>query len=75
MEARRYLPFSAKPSDRLTRVVEPELDMNRARPEDSSWARYVRDVIYRLFPVSVVASKARRSIGRELEEHWPSIER
>jgi hypothetical protein len=75
VEARRYLPFNDKPSDRVKRVVEPELDMHRVRPEDSSWARYLRDIVHWLFPTAATAANARRSVARALEEDWPTAER
>lgn len=75
MEARHRFPLSDRPADKAKRIVEPELDMNRMRPEDSSWIRYLRELLHWLFPATHPAAKARRSIGRELEEDWPSVER
>jgi len=75
MEARHRFPFSDRPADNAKRVVEPELDMNRIRPQDSSWIRYLRELVHWLLWGTPSAAKARRSIGRELEEDWPSVER
>lgn len=75
MEARRRFPFSDRPAEKVKRIVEPELDMNRIRPESSPWMRYLREILHWLFPVVPSAAKAKRSIGRELEEDWPSVER
>lgn len=75
-EARRRFRFNDRSPDRAKRVVEPELDMNRLRPDDSSWAGYLREVLRWLLPGTTHAAKApKRSIGRELEEEWPSSER
>jgi hypothetical protein len=80
MEVRqRFLSSGGRSPERVHRVVEPELDMYRARPQDSSWPRYLRELIlWILSPVSStnpVVKAPKRSIGRELEEDWPPIER
>jgi len=75
MEARRHLPFNQRPSRRVSRVIEPELDMIRGRPEDLSWGRYLREFFHWLLQNSPTAANAKRSVGRELEEDWPSIDR
>ena len=75
MEARRHLLFTERSSHTANRVIEPELDMIRGRPEDLSWSRYLLDLFHWLLPASPPAAKAKRSVGRELEEDWPSLER
>ena len=72
MEARRRFN---RPADSAKRVVEPELDMNRIRPGDSSWIRYLTELWHWLLWGTSSAAKAKRSIGREMEEDWPSVER
>jgi hypothetical protein len=56
----------------FVRVVEPELDMNRMRPRPSGLGRLI-EMFRRLTPTGRdVVGSPRRSIGRELEEAWPS---
>jgi len=57
------------------RVVEPELDMHRIRPRTSALGR-ILDMLRWLTPIDrAVVGPPRRSVGRELEEAWPSIEK
>ena len=67
-------PFTFPKPATAGRVVEPELDMNRLAPRDSALARVV-ELIRWLTPLgrSVVGTPS-RSVGRELEEAWPSNE-
>ena len=61
--------------ERTQRVVEPELDMNRLRPRQRSGFEQLRQWLRQmLFGVGGTRSPM-RSIGRELEEVWPSGER
>ncbi|HKV55234.1 MAG TPA: hypothetical protein VJN94_11415 [Candidatus Binataceae bacterium] len=68
--------FPARIVSQSRRVVEPELDMNRFRPQQQSpTAHAFRDFMRKLLPggQSLVRSPM-RSIAREIEEAWPSRE-
>jgi hypothetical protein len=58
------------------RVSEPELDMSRLGPRQSSAASILHELMRKLLlgGNSVVRSPM-RSIAREIEEAWPSGER
>jgi hypothetical protein len=57
------------------RVVEPELDMKRMRPRPSALGRII-EILRWLAPISrEPVGPPRRSVGRELEEAWPSVEK
>jgi len=59
----------------FVRVVEPELDMKRMRPRPSALGRLI-EMLRWLTPMSrEVVGPPRRSVGRELEEAWPSTEK
>lgn len=54
------------------RIVEPELDMNRPRPEASTVATRLRDFIRWLVPINHMVGTPMRSVDRERQETWPS---
>ena len=75
MGALRNFSLPNAERDFKRRVVEPELDMARARPR-TSLAGGLLELIRWLMPGSrAVAGSPRRSVGRELEEIWPVNER
>jgi hypothetical protein len=60
---------------RFVRVVEPELDMHRIRPRTSALGR-IFELLRWLTPTGrEMVGPPRRSVGRELEEAWPSVEK
>jgi hypothetical protein len=59
----------------FVRVVEPELDMNRMRPRQSPLGRLIQMFRWLTPTGRDVVGPPRRSIGRELEEAWPSNEK
>ncbi len=62
-------------NQQFEQVVEPELDMNRIRPRQSALSRLF-EILRWLTPAGhQVVGPPRRSVGRELEEAWPSGER
>jgi hypothetical protein len=56
------------------RVREPELDMNRHRPQTSALGRAIQMLKWLAHDREIVGSP-KRSVGRELEEAWPSGEK
>ena len=68
----RVFSFVDRDSEHSARVNEPELDMNRTRPRASGFSRLI-ELLRWLTPISrEVVGPPRRSVGRELEEDWPS---
>ena len=62
-------------SNRPARVVEPEMDMNRLRPQQSSAVSRLRELMRWLLPgAHNTVRPPMRSVARELEEAWPSSE-
>jgi hypothetical protein len=57
------------------RVVEPELDMSRLRPQQSAAVSRIRVLMRWLIPSMGVTTAPMRSIAREIEEAFPSGER
>lgn len=62
-------------TDQPKRVVEPELDMSRLRPQQSAAVSRFRGLIRWLTPGMGVTAAPMRSIAREIEEAFPSGER
>jgi hypothetical protein len=64
-------------SEGRQRVIEPEMDMKRSGPGESSspvTSRIV-DLVRRLAPNVKLTGSPMRSVAREIEELWPSRER
>lgn len=59
----------------FVRVVEPELDMKRMRPQPSALGRLIEKLRWFAPIRREIVGPPRRSVGRELEEAWPSIEK
>jgi hypothetical protein len=62
-------------TDQPKRVVEPELDMSRLRPQQSAAVSRIRGLMRWLIPGMRVTAAPMRSIAREIEEAFPSGER
>jgi hypothetical protein len=60
--------------DNAARVVEPELDMNRFQPQQSTAVSRLKGLVRWLTPggQSSLVGAPMRSVDRELEEAWPS---
>jgi hypothetical protein len=71
----RDFSLAGRESAQFVRVVEPELDMNRIRPRPTALGR-IMEMLRWLTPMGgEIVGSPRRSVGRELEEAWPSTER
>jgi hypothetical protein len=71
----KELFLTTRIASQASRVVEPELDMNRFQPRQSSSAGVFRQFIAKLLPSGQGAVRSpMRSIARELEEVWPARE-
>ena len=57
---------------RAGRVVEPELDMNRWQPQQSTAVSKLWELVRWLTPGAHLVQAPMRSVDRELEEVWPS---
>jgi len=65
--------FSAQAtSNQTSRVVEPELDMNRRGSRVPAGVFWLRDFLRVFVPAGRLTGSPMRSVGRELEEAWPS---
>jgi hypothetical protein len=62
-------------TDQPKRVIEPELDMSRLRPQQSAAVSRIRVLMRWLIPSMGVTTAPMRSIAREIEEAFPSGER
>ena len=73
----RGLVFPERPSNRPRRVVEPELDMNRLRPQHPlGMLGKLLETLRRLLPGAADSARPpMRSVDRELADEWPSNER
>ena len=60
------------PLPRIARVVETEIDMNRPAPRPSPVKQKFSDLIKWLLPGGASTAPPMRSVGRELEEVFPS---
>ena len=59
----------------IHRIVEPELDMHRLRPQQPAAISLFRELMRKLMPAGQWAVRSpMRSIAREIEEIWPSGE-
>jgi hypothetical protein len=59
----------------VPRVVEPELDMDRFRRKGLSTVSVFRGLMRKLVPTAQWKVRSpMRSIAREIEEVWPSVE-
>ena len=67
--------FPSGLTDQPKRVVEPELDMSRLRPQPSATVLRIRGLMRWLIPSLGVTAAPMRSIAREIEEAFPSGER
>jgi hypothetical protein len=58
-----------------SRVIEPELDMNRGSTRVPAGFFRLLDRLRSLVPAARMTGPPMRSVGRELEELWPSRDR
>ena len=58
-----------------SRVVEPELDMNRQSRRVAASVFWLRDLLRVFVPAGRLTAPPMRSVDRELEEAWPSHDR
>jgi len=56
-------------------VVEHDIDMMRARPQELTFSSRVVQLIRWLAPASRPTVSPMRSVAREIEEQWPSRDR
>ena len=61
--------------NKSSRVVEPELDMNRRSQRMTAGLSWLWDFLRMLAPGSRTIGPPMRSVDRELQELWPSRER
>jgi hypothetical protein len=67
--------FQNRVANPVQRVIEPELDMHRLGPRQLPAVNIFRELMRKLVPVGQrVVRTPMRSIGREIEEAWPSKE-
>lgn len=71
----RDFSLAGRESGQFVRVVEPELDMNRMRPRPTALGRIIEMLRWLTSMGGEIVGPPRRSVGRELEEAWPSIEK
>ncbi len=62
-------------SNQTSRVIEPELDMNRQSPRVAASVFWLRDLLRVFVPAGRSTAPPMRSVDRELEEAWPSHDR
>jgi hypothetical protein len=74
MEGRRRLPQIPETPRPEANISEPELDMCRQRPSETSTFGRVRDIIRTLMSGGHAITSPMRSVARELEESWPTGE-
>jgi hypothetical protein len=71
----RGIVFQSRVANPAQRVIEPELDMHRFGCRQVPAVTIFRDLMRWLVPVGQRAVRTpMRSIGREIEEAWPSKE-
>jgi hypothetical protein len=58
-----------------TQVVEHDMDMKRAGPQESAVTSRLFDLVRWLVPHGRLTGSPMRSVAREIEELWPSRER
>jgi hypothetical protein len=68
----RSVIFPGRIAERPRRVIEPELDMNRRRPQPSAAGSLIRELMRWLSPGTQMVGAPMRSVDRELEEIWPT---
>ncbi|HEV3115129.1 MAG TPA: hypothetical protein VGY99_32000 [Candidatus Binataceae bacterium] len=73
MEERRRSPQAPRLTGSV-QISEPELDMCRQRPVETSTLARVRNMLHTLILGSRSIVLPMRSIGREIEESWPTGE-
>jgi hypothetical protein len=61
-------------STQSSRVVEPELDMNRQGSRMPAGLYRMWQTLWMRTPGRLTTAAPMRSVGRELEERWPSRE-
>ena len=72
----RGFSYTEPGSDRPARVIEPEMDMNRQRPQQLPAFSRLCELLRWLLPgAHNMVRSPMRSVARELEEAWPSNER
>ncbi len=67
--------WPTKSANSLLRIVEHELDMDRAHRSDRLKAGFFRQLLEKLVPASQWSVRSpMRSIAREIEEIWPAAD-
>jgi hypothetical protein len=59
----------------VERVVEHDMDMKRAKPQESAVTSRLGDLMRWLVPSGRPTGSPMRSVAREIEELWPSRDR
>lgn len=59
----------------LRQVVEHEMDMRRAKPQDSLLTSRLAGLVRWLTPGGREVASPMRSVAREIEEMWPTRDR
>jgi len=59
----------------VEQVVEPDMDMKRARSQESAVTSRLAELIRWLVPNGHPIGSPMRSVAREIEEMWPSRDR
>lgn len=77
MAERRRFSISADmlESAGAEQVVEHDMDMKRARPQESAVTSRLVDLVRWLVPNGHPIASPMRSVAREIEELWPSRDR
>ncbi|HTJ09199.1 MAG TPA: hypothetical protein VL393_05865 [Candidatus Binataceae bacterium] len=77
MAERRRFSISAGmlESPGVERVVEHDMDMKRAKPQESAVTSRLGDLMRWLVPSGRPTGSPMRSVAREIEELWPSRDR
>ena len=77
MAEHRRFGFSAGMlgSAEAEQVVEHDMDMKRARPQDSAVTSRLGELMRWLIPSRRRTGSPMRSVAREIEELWPSRDR
>ena len=76
MAKRRRFSISAgrRGSTRGVQVVDHDMDMNRAKPLASSIGARLAGLIRWMVPKGRLTGSPMRSVAREIEEMWPSLD-
>ena len=70
-ERRRFSISAGMLGSTADQVVEHDMDMNRARPQESAVTSRLGELIRWLMPHRRPIGSPMRSVAREIEELWP----